>query len=232
MINISSNFKNSFGIGKLNFGSDFENKIFLAHSTNGTVKIKKLTKPMKRLLLICILILTNTAFGQSLNSLDIKNGFRNFKFGTSPAQIKNIVKESRQSSKNPYVVDYNYIGNDIKNVFNVKVDKVTLSFFKNKLFNITASFGNLENLEDFELYEYNSILFALERTYGTRWVKSSNADGDILNGAIWDASNVRFELIRFDFSKSYTNPRDYGYISGYINVFDKKLSDEMYASDF
>ncbi|MBS1573057.1 MAG: hypothetical protein JST62_11730 [Bacteroidetes bacterium] len=82
------------------------------------------------------------------------------------------------------------------------------------------------------MYEFNNILSALERTYGTDWVRPKNDEGIILNGAIWVGKNVQLELIRHDFSKSKTNPKDYGFIGGSINVFDKKLTNEMFSSDF
>ena len=186
----------------------------------------------KAIFVITFIFFSNFILAQSVNDLDIKNGFRHLKLGSSPSQIKNIVKQENQFSKNPNVVAYDYIGDDIDNVFNVKVDKVSLSFFKNKLFNISVTFGNLEHSEDFEVYEFNSIFSALEKTYGTDWVRPKNDDGIILNGAIWDGKNIRLELFRLDFSKSKTNPKEYGFISGYINVFDKKLTNEMFSSDF
>lgn len=187
---------------------------------------------MKQTIITIFILFSNFIFAQSVNDLDIKNGFRHLKLGSSPSQIKNIVKQENQFSNNPNILTYDYIGSDIDNIFNVKVDKVILHFFKNKLFNISVNFGNLEYSTDFEMYEFNNILSALERTYGTDWVRPTNDDGIILNGAIWDGKNVRLELFRFDFSKSKTNPKDYGFISGYINVFDKKLTDEMYSSNF
>ncbi len=188
---------------------------------------------MKKTTIITILFLfSNFIFGQSVNDLDIKNGFRHFKLGSSQTQIKNIKKLTNQYSQNPNVVVYEYIGNDISNIFNVKVEGVELSFFKNKLFHIQVKFGNLENSKDFEVYEFNNILSALERTYGKDWNTPKNEDNVITNGAIWDGKKVRLELYRVDFSKSKTNPQDYGFVSGYIAVFDKKLSNEMYSSDF
>lgn len=187
---------------------------------------------MKNILFICLIILSNVVLGQSVNSLDLKNGFRNFKLGTSPSQIQNIVKQTQQFSKNLNVAEYEYVGNDINNVFNVNVNSVSLSFYKNKLFSIRVSFGKLAEAKDFELYEFSSILSALENTYGSNWIKPTNEDGIILNGAIWDAKNVKCELLRVDFSKSYSNPKDYGFVSGYIHIIDKKLMNQMYASDF
>lgn len=188
---------------------------------------------MKQTTIITIFILfSNIIFAQSLNDLDIKNGFRHFKLGSDPSQIKNIIKQEEQFSNNPNVVAYDYIGENIEDVFNVKVDKVALHFFKNKLFNISVTFGNLIKSTDFEIYEFNNILSALEGSYGTEWVKPTNDDGIILNGAIWDGKNIRLELIRNDFSKSKSNPKNYGFISGYLNVFDKKLMNEMYSSEF
>lgn len=186
----------------------------------------------KKTFISIFLFLSNIVLSQSVNDLDTKNGFRHFKLGSSPLQIKNIVKQENQFSKNPNVIVYDYIGTDIDNIFNVDVDQITLSFFKNKLFSISIRFGSFEQSKDFEVHEYNSILSALERTYSTDWVMPANDDGIILNGAIWDAKKVRLELFRIDFSKSITNPKDYGFIGGYINVFDKKLSTEMYSSDF
>ncbi len=191
------------------------------------------TEQMKKAIFIIIIIFfSNSIVAQSVNDLDIKNGFRHLKLGSTPSQIKNIVKQENQFSKNPHVVAYYYVGSDIDNIFNVKVDEIKLSFFKNKLFNISITFGNLEESKDFEVYEFNDILSALERTYGTNWVKPKNDEGIFLNGAIWDGKNVRLELFRLDFSKSKTNPKDYGFVGGYINVFDKKLTKEMFSSDF
>lgn len=188
---------------------------------------------MKKIYFLLIsFLISNLIFGQSVNDLDIKNGFRHFKLGSSPSQIKNIVKQENQFSKNPNVVEYDYVGNDIDYIFTVKVDKVELSFFKNKLFSISVTFGNLEQSQDFEVYEFNNILSALESTYGKVWFTPYNNDGVVINGAIWDGKNVRLELFRLDFSKSKTNPKDYGFISGYIHIFDKKLMNEMFSSDF
>lgn len=175
---------------------------------------------------------SNLFFAQSVKDLDAKNGFRHLKFGSSPNQIKNISKNENQFSQNPNVVEYIYTGTDIDNIFNVKVDRVSLGFFKNKLYSILVSFGNLETSTDFELYEFNDVLSALERTYGKDWFTPTNKDGVIINGAIWIGSKVSLELLRIDYSKSKSNPKSYGFISGYIGVSDNNLMKEVFSSDF
>ncbi len=96
---------------------------------------------MKKLLFIATLILfSNFALAQSVNDLDLKNGFRHFKLGSSPNLIKNIVKKTNQFSSK--VVSYDYLGKDIDNISNVKVTNVTLGFYKNKLCSINRVFIN------------------------------------------------------------------------------------------
>ena len=186
---------------------------------------------MKKIVILFILI-SNLLSAQSTVNLDLKNGFRHFKFGSNPSQIKNIVIQNDQYSKNPNVKTYDYVGDGITNVSNVKVETVKLNFFKNKLYSIGVQFVDADNPKDFELYDYNKILSALEQTYGKEWIVPSNPDGVITNGAIWDGKKVRLELLMIDFSKSKSNPKNYGSNDGYIHVFDKKLNDEMYSSEF
>jgi len=174
----------------------------------------------KVIVILCFLpmFILGSGYGQSLNDLDIKNGFRHFKFGTPPSQIKNIVKNTNQSSQNPNVIQYKYVGNDIDYVFHVKVGYISLSFFNNKLY------GILIDLENFTASAFNSLLSALENAYGKNWVKVTSKDGFVLNGAAWDAKNVTLELIRVSYKGCST--------CGYINVYDKKLNHAVMISEF
>ena len=47
---------------------------------------------MKPLLYTIAFLMTLTGFSQSLADLDAKNGFRQFKFGSSPAQLAHLKK--------------------------------------------------------------------------------------------------------------------------------------------
>lgn len=187
---------------------------------------------MKKLTFITIIFLfmSNLMLAQSVNDLDIKNGFRHFKLGSTPTQIKNIVKKNKQFLNNPNVVTYEYTGNEINTVFGVEVNNISLSFYKNKLASIMISFGDFDG-KDFTYEQFEIIRNALEHIYGRDWVNPKNKQGIILNGAIWDGKNVRLELFRIDYNTNLTDPRDY-LISGYINVFDKKMTNEIISSEF
>jgi len=185
---------------------------------------------MRKTCIIVLIFLNQLAISQTVNDLDVKNGFRNFKLGSSPLQNKNIVKSDFQNPSFPGVVCYKYVGTDLESIFSVKVESIELSFFKNKLFGINVRFGDVG--KPFELHEFNSIRGFLEQTYGTKWKNASDDDGVIINGSIWDGKNVKLELIRVDFSKSKTEPQEYGFVRGYISVIDKKLMLEVYKSNF
>ena len=185
---------------------------------------------MKNTYIIILMLLSQFSISQTISDLDIKNGFRHFKLGSSPSQNKNIVKKDYQNSSFPDVVVYSYNGADLKSILGVEIKSIGLSFFKDRLFSIRVTFGDVG--KSFEVHEFNKIQGFLEQAYGTKWENISNDDGTIANGSIWNGKNVKLELVRVDSTKSKTNPKDYGYVGGYINVMDKKITQEMYKSNF
>ena len=66
-------------------------------------------------ILFLLIFISQTSISQTLNDLDLKNGFRHFKLGSSPSLIKDIVKNENQLFEKPNVVVYEYVGNDINN---------------------------------------------------------------------------------------------------------------------
>jgi hypothetical protein len=168
--------------------------------------------------------------------LDTKNGFRHFKLGTSPSQIKNIVRTESKINNEFNTTSYKYVGTDIQTLVGVNVDEIKLSFFNDKLFSISVSFGDYgedeTGIRHFTEDEYAKIKVFLEQIYGTEW-KSATKHKNMLDGTIWDGTNVRLELNRnrFDHNTEDTEPRDY-LISGYICIFDKKLMKEVFKNQF
>jgi hypothetical protein len=179
-----------------------------------------------------LVIFQNLIFAQSTKDLDAKNGFRHLKFGSAPSQISNIVKQKNQFSKNPLVATYDYIGNDIEYVANVKVKSIDLTFFENKLTSIGVRFGDIVTNKEFSYLDYNTIFIWLKNSFGDDYKLPKNNDGAILNGAIWVGTNVKLELLRIDFSKSKSNPNERSFINGTIHIIDKKLNQKIYDSEF
>lgn len=187
---------------------------------------------MKILITFILIFVLVKSYSQSVYDLDLKNGFRHIKLGSTPSQIKNIVKKKDQMAKFPNYIMYDYVGGDITYVAGIKVNSIDLSFFRNKLHSIGINFGSADISKDFELYEFNSIFNWLEIIYGKEWHEAENSDGVIINGAIWDGAKVRLELLRIDLSKSQSDPQEGNIVGGYILVIDKKLNGELYLSDF
>lgn len=187
---------------------------------------------MRNFQFIVLLFFTSLVFSQSTTDLDNKNGFRHFKFGTSTSKIKGIDINEKQYSNNPYITSYMYNTNDIKYIVNVEIEDVKLHFFKDQLFMISLNFGDYDTKTDFSIKDYNTLLSWLEQSFGTKWLKPENSDGTITNGAIWEGDKVTLELIRINYLNSKISPEDFGYIPGYISVYDKNLNQQMYSSEF
>jgi len=154
----------------------------------------------------------------------MKNGFRDFKLGSTQSQIKNISRDENQYSKNPNVKSYIYNGQDIKTVFNVEVGTITLDFFQNKLFSIMVSFYDVNSKNQFEQFEFNDLKSSLEKLYGYNWNRASSDLGN-LNGVIWSGNKVNLELNRIYYSE------DSFYI-GFLHIYDKALIKKMYESEY
>lgn len=186
---------------------------------------------MKRtvLFIICFTSFIQFTLGQSLDRLDNNNGFRKFKFGMSPTQIKDLTKtESIRPLKD--VVNYKYTGDDINNLYSVKTDKITLSFYKNKLFSIMIGLGSI--YRKYEDFEYEIIQKALKANFGSQYHNCEDQK-DMLNCAIWDAKKVRCEHIRMNLSEADgSRSKDFNYISGYILFIFKPLDVAQQQEEF
>jgi len=172
------------------------------------------------------LLISSISFSQNLNNLDLKNGFKQFKLGSSPDQIKNTVrnesKENRLFNNNPNIKCYDYNGNYNETIFNVEIESISLIFFKNKLVSISVSFGRVGN--DFDKEKYDFVLYSLEVAYGKKWEFGKSNAKDFVEGAVWAGKNVTLELSRNNYSNKYD------FTGGYIYVFDNKLNQEIAKS--
>ena len=111
--------------------------------------------------MIFFLCLYNLSFGQSIADLDLKYGFKQFKFGITTKQVSNIKKNKDQWDKNPNISEYIYTGNDLNYLYDVKVKEISLTFYKNKLYAIMISFGS--SFIEYTDSEYNLVQYSLEK---------------------------------------------------------------------
>lgn len=188
---------------------------------------------MKYLIIAVIFIFYQSATGQSTNKLDSNNGFKKFKFGMSPSQFSNITLSTLTKGKLKNVKEYVYNGTDISELYGVRVESLGLSFYKDKLYQITVNFGSV--YREYTSSEEFAILYSLKAVYGTithdcRGTEPN--DLSVLNCTIWDGRNVRLEHLRIDFEspKKNNNSRTNSII-GYLLFTNKKLQQEQQNSE-
>lgn len=184
----------------------------------------------KYLVFFLLLSFSHSLNAQNVNNLEIKYGFKQFKFGISPSLIKNISKDERQADKNKNISVYTYNGEDLKYLYNVEVEKLSLTFYKNKLYSIIISFGSLER--EYSDKEFNLVQYSLEKVFGSIW--KNPKDESILNGAIWKSKRVTLEHLKFDFSKNRPDRINdgYNYIQGYISIYENNIQNQRLSDDF
>lgn len=173
------------------------------------------------------IILCLSVYGQSVSSLDEKYGFKKFKFGTSSTLYSNLVLEKSSYPGNTSIKEFKYIGKDLKRLFDVEIESVQLTFYKDRLCNITLSFGSLETHTEFTEEQYNVLLYCFENSYGKKWSRADNESGEILNGVIWVGNKVKLEFIRIKSKKYKNDPLDvvFGYAAFYEETIYNKMID-------
>jgi hypothetical protein len=134
---------------------------------------------------------------QSLDELDNLNGFKQFKFGLSPKQIENITPSANDLPlKN--VSWYNYTGKDISTFGGATVSKISLSFYKNRLYRVMVSYGNRSN--PFTADQFNVIRDIFSSSFGKKYYPLSDVeDMTILNGIAWISKSIRLDFLRMSY---------------------------------
>lgn len=185
---------------------------------------------MKYIFAIVFLITQYKAVSQSTDRLDNNNGFKKFKFGLSPSQFTSITEDKRAQVKQTNVKNYIYNGEDITDLFGVRIESIQLSFYKNKLYQITVSFGSVDR--EYTLGEESMMLYGLKASFGTithDCKGSEPKDLSVLNCTIWDGRKISLEHLRVDFKSTERNSeKKTNSILGYILYTDKKAQKEQH----
>lgn len=153
---------------------------------------------ISNIILLPFLVLNSIACcSQSIEELDRLNGFKQFKFGLSPGQIKNITPAPNDLSlKN--VTCYSYIGSDISTLGSATISKISLSFYKNQLYRIMVSFGT--SSRPFTSDQFSVIKDIFSSSFGRNYYSLSDVeDVSILNGIAWISKYVRLDFLRLSY---------------------------------
>lgn len=175
-------------------------------------------------------LIQGSVFCQSLDRLDKVNGFRKFKLGSNVSSFTNL-KVQPTNIKLKGVTNYIYNGTDIADFYGVPIEQITLSFYKNRLYQISVSFGTI--FKEYRYDQFDLVQTNLEANFGSEYHKiSPSPQAEILNGYIWDGRVVRLESLRLNLAErdGSRNPR-YNYIQGYILFTHKKIQQEQQNSE-
>jgi hypothetical protein len=188
---------------------------------------------MKYIYVIALLLIQVTAVCQTLDKLDNNNGFKKFKFGSSPSQFTSIKENKASPIKLKGVKNYIYSGDDIKEVHGVRIETIYLFFYKNRLYQINVSFGS--PVREYTVSDESMIQYGLESNYGyiNHDCRGSSETGmTILGCTIWDGRKVRLEHVRVDLLRANEEKNErYNYIKGYILFTDKATQKEQQESE-
>ena len=117
----------------------------------------------KMIIFFLVLTLSSThVYSQNKANLDKKMGFNKFKLESSFETYKSNLTFRIASKKN--IQFYDYIGTDIPSVFGVSYDKITLGFYKNRLYTISITFTYTTDQDDETLQTNLSALFGKATT--------------------------------------------------------------------
>jgi hypothetical protein len=190
---------------------------------------------MKHLSLWLLLLFASILVqGQSIQNLDAKYGFRQFKFGMYPSQIKNIIKNKDAANKNPTVSEYLYNGPDINYLYNVKVNQISLTFYRKRLYMISIGFGS--NGHEYSDSDFNLVQYSLEKVFGEKTFNPTNESGYIVRGKIWKGKKVTLEHFKLDYSKDYPTDTIAKYhllvLVGYIDIYQNGIQGQRLKDEF
>jgi len=186
--------------------SNLNNKERLPHFVRNDVRVNLC-------LLICCLI--EIAFAQvaqpNVPPLDAKNGINKFKLCSFYDIHKANLKEA-PTQKNTRIKWYTYIGGDVQTVFEYKVKKINLGYYKNKLYKITVQFDESQNIKTDDIKNKLTLLFG-DANYQQKGTDTKNPT----EKDIWETTKV---YLIFEFS-----PND-------INIYTySKIMEKLYISD-
>lgn len=150
------------------------------------------------LILFALIHSSSNLYCQTNANLDKKMGFNKFKLESSFNTYKSSLTFRMASKSN--IQFYDYTGNDIPSIFGVSYDKITLGFYKNRLYTISITFTYTNEEEDMTLQSKLTGLFGEAKT------SYDNSNRSEYKWAWqWEGEKVLMQLKKYK-SPSLTNP--------------------------
>lgn len=138
------------------------------------IKIFKMRNLLK-LTLMCLLISTGV-FSQSIEKLDEKNGFKDFKFGDSYSKWQqNLTYEGTKDN----VKRYFYKGSCCNTIYEYPIEVITLDFADNKLVQIALLHKDVPKSGSYTVMDMDKIYSKLIDSFGVFTTKDSTSEGKL-----------------------------------------------------
>jgi hypothetical protein len=120
-------------------------------------------------------------------ALDEKNGFKDFHFGMTPAEVRSVL-EPTQTTRNPGGNEdvFYYVGTTANRIGEFATDALSLRFFEGRLYRVDIRFSTFGN----EIFEALKISYG-EAGTGMGWKRDEQA----LTARSWDGENVSAAIL-------------------------------------
>jgi hypothetical protein len=163
---------------------------------------------------------------QTTHNLDLTQGISIFKLGSGKGAIKNLEIDTTQIQFFKSQSTYKYLGDSLSTIFNIKVSKINLTYYKDKLYQMTLIFGSKAN--PYTLSEYEQIKNALEAEYGKNSKKLAMTGVKLIDGNRWEGETVLLDHVRYGYTG--TKKKKLIVIEGSISFTDRTLSKQIAAN--
>lgn len=172
----------------------------------------------KSLTLLTILsLIANMAVAQTLSNLDLKYGMNKFRLESSYSTYQANLKLTLDGK----VKYYEYTGSDISSIFDCKIKKIILGFYKNKLYYIKFDLN-----EEYPLY-VDLIYDKLEQLFGPTPINTDIKKGPLTYkfAYVWQTKKT---YLSFDEKL----PNDLQVGSTAIWMYSNILGNQIASNDF
>lgn len=183
-------------------------------------------KVLKYYIVFFLCFVNLVAKAQNTNNLDSNQGISIFKLGTEKGVIKDLEIDTTQIHFFKSQSTYKYLGDSLSTIFNVRVSKIILTYYKDKLYEVSLCLGS--KAISYSLLEYEQINSALEARYGKNLTRLGMSGVKLINGSRWEGTTVLLDHVRYSYSDS--KKKKFNIIDGNVSFTDLTLKKQITAN--